>query len=117
MQLMEITYSLGTIAEIIFFAYVLKVVKLSKSQNLMAYVQASYLVSHTFAGLLADYLLKYTSAQISDLLWISAIGLILATIISILFRQIDDEEQEKLANYKEILVSVYKENNFLLLSL
>jgi hypothetical protein len=83
---MEIFYSFGTIAEIVFFAYVLKVVSIKRSQALTAYVYASYYVSHTFAGLSADWLLNQNLTCITGLLWQSAIALIIASLISFTFR-------------------------------
>jgi len=91
MQLMQVTYSMGIVSEVVFQAYCLKVVSLKETQRLTAVVQASYLVSHTAAGFVGDALLRWTSFGLTGLMWISAVSVFLAAVVAMCLRSVDSD--------------------------
>jgi len=118
MQLMQVCYSTGGIAEIVFFAYVLKVAPtLEMSQNLTAYVQTSYLVAHTAAGLLGDALLNNTSMTTKGLMYISASSVCIAFISACTFRPVDPDRPINLRRPFAFMVKVYSTKKFWIVTL
>lgn len=72
MQLMQVTYSFGTVAEDIFFAYIYYVVPTVLYTDVTAYVKSSALIASMLAGILGDILVTQFSVGINVLMIISA---------------------------------------------
>mmetsp|Transcript_79573 Transcript_79573/g.233965 ORF Transcript_79573/g.233965 Transcript_79573/m.233965 type:complete len:459 (-) Transcript_79573:101-1477(-) len=107
MQLMQVTFSLGIITEIVFYAYCLKVVPPQQSQRLAAITQASYLLAHTAAGVLGDCLLRWTDIGLTGLMWISACSVMTAALIACSLRGVDPEVSLDVVRPACVLRAVY----------
>lgn len=116
MQLMQVVYSLGIAGEFAFYAYCLKVVP-GQSQRLTAITQATYLVSHTIAGLLGDWLLKYTDIGLMGLMQISACSVFTASLIACTFRTVEPDVEVAIPHARNLLVAIYRSRHFWLSSL
>eukprot|EP00501_MAST-03F_sp_TOSAG23-6_P001791 GSMAST32.ASY1.ANO1.1869.1 assembled CDS len=86
MQLMQVTYAVGSVGEVIFFAYIYHCVcNESDYQTLTSRVQASYLLAHFLSGLFSDFALHVLGASIRILFWISFTSVSIAGIISLCY--------------------------------
>lgn len=116
MQLMQIVYSVGIIGEIAFYAYCLKVVP-GQSQRLTAFTQASYLISHTCAGILGDWLLDHTTIGLVGLMWISAASVFTALLIACTLRSVEPDLVARALQPADHLGAIYSSRCFWLSSL
>mmetsp|Transcript_105169 Transcript_105169/g.201917 ORF Transcript_105169/g.201917 Transcript_105169/m.201917 type:complete len:459 (+) Transcript_105169:139-1515(+) len=101
MQLMQVTFSFGTITEVVFYAYILKVVPAEESQSLTAVAQAAFLAAHVVSGFLGDVLLS--GVGLSGLMWISALFVCMAACIACTFRHVDHSEAMQPCNCRPLL--------------
>eukprot|EP00913_Durusdinium_trenchii_P033934 g31764.t1 len=88
MQLMQVAFAVGLVGELAFWAYCLKAVP-SHAQQLTAVAQAAYLVAHTFAGLLGDWLLQLTDIGLTGLMWISFASVGLSCLVALSLPPVD----------------------------
>lgn len=113
MQVMQVVFALGTAAEVVFYAYVLKIVPLQHCQRLTAVTQGCYLIAHTSAGLLGDFLLANTGIGLVGLMWISACSVFVAAFIACTFRSPDAQAMRpRISSPGTVLRLVYTEENF-----
>eukprot|EP00929_Paragymnodinium_shiwhaense_P095930 TRINITY_DN5725_c0_g2_i1.p1 TRINITY_DN5725_c0_g2~~TRINITY_DN5725_c0_g2_i1.p1 ORF type:complete len:496 (-),score=88.74 TRINITY_DN5725_c0_g2_i1:55-1542(-) len=107
MQIMQATYSMGVVAEVVFYAYVLKLAPPSpyqqqESQKLASLAQAASLISHTSAGLMGDWLLPRVGLR--GLMWISAIAVTSASCVALFFRTVKaDDHPVRIPNAGAVL--------------
>eukprot|EP00435_Cladocopium_sp_Y103_P027059 s1349_g6.t1 len=113
MQLMQVAFSVGLVGEFAFYAYCLKVIP-GESQRLTALVQSSYLVSHTLAGLLGDWLLHHTDLGLVGLLWIAAVSVFLSCPVACSLKEVD--ELDRPAVSPKVLWGVYSSPRYFWLS-
>lgn len=73
MQLMQVTYSIGTAAEDIFYAYIFYSVTTDMFQTTMSMTRTSALVSCLVASILGDLLVTQASVPLTDLQVISCV--------------------------------------------
>jgi len=73
MQVMQIVYAMGSAAEDIFYGYIYHCVPKKYYQSTTSYVKIGALISHVFAGILADILVSYWSISLYVLFYISAV--------------------------------------------
>lgn len=113
MQFMQVVYAFGSAAEVVFYAYVLKIVPLRHCQRLTAITQGCYLIAHTSAGLLGDFLLAKTGIGLVGLMWISACSVFVAAFIACTFRSPDAHAtRPRISSPGTVLRLVYTEGNF-----
>lgn len=82
MQIMQLTYSMGSAAEDVFKAYVYYAVPEQKYQEATSYIAASALLSSVFAGLIADFLVLSGGVSLEVLMIISACFVTAGTAVS-----------------------------------
>ena len=87
------------------------------SQSLTAYVNASYLVAHTFAGILGDFLLNKKICTTEGLMYISATSVGIAFCIALFFKPVDSNEPINLKNPFRLIKSVYGTKKFWVVTL
>ncbi|CAL1134853.1 unnamed protein product [Cladocopium goreaui] len=113
MQLMQVAFSVGLVGEFAFYAYCLKVIP-GESQRLTALVQSSYLVSHTLAGLLGDWLLHHTDLGLVGLLWIAAVSVFLSCPLACSLKEVDKLDRPAVS--PKVLWGIYSSPRYFWLS-
>eukprot|EP00941_MAST-03F_sp_MAST-3F-sp1_P003569 g3569.t1 len=118
MQLMQVTYAVGSVGEVVFFAYIFHSVRSEgEYQKVQSLVQFSYLVAHVAGGIFGDLLLHAFSWSIRSLFWVSFLMVSLACIIAVTcFKRVDHSgavvdrgaEMESLQGISVLLHSLYE---------
>lgn len=116
MQLMQAVYSVGIVGEVAFYAYCLKVIP-GQSQRLTALTQTAYLISHTFAGILGDWLLDNTAIGLVGLMWTSACSVFIASLIACTFRSVEPDSAINIPEPMAMVRVVYAKRRFWVSSL
>ena len=116
MQLMQMTFAVGLIGELAFYAYCLKVLP-GESQRLTAVCQASYLVAHTLAGFCGDWLLHATDIGLVGLFWISGVSVLIASAIALTLHDAEPDTDDELPEARALLLAAYGSRNFWLSAL
>jgi hypothetical protein len=83
MQLMQITYALGSVGEIVFYAYVFHCVKRSEYQMATSAAQACHLFAHVLGGLCGDFCLNALGAPVALLFWLSLASVVSGLAVSL----------------------------------
>lgn len=81
MQLMQVTYSVGSAAEDIFKAYVYTMVSQDRYQEATSYIATSALLSSIFAGIIGDFLVAVNDVSLRVLMIISACSVCVGAIV------------------------------------
>ena len=81
MQVMQVTYSLGSAAEDIFKAYVYTMVTQDRYQEATSYIATSALLSSIFAGIIGDFLVAINDVSLRILMIISASSVCVGAIV------------------------------------
>ena len=87
MQIMQITYSLGTVGEDILRAYIYHVISDENYQIATSYLTSSALLSSLFAGIVGDYLVINCHFSLNILMIISAVFVCAGGLVGIFILQ------------------------------
>eukprot|EP01035_Chromulina_nebulosa_P017180 gene17180-22696_t len=86
MQIMQVTYSMGTAAEDVFSAYIYYAVPQSLYTDVTAYVKSSALLASLLSGVLGDLLVTQTNTSLTTLMVISAAFVCTGAFIAFLLK-------------------------------
>lgn len=106
MQIMQLTYSLGSAAEDVFKAYVYYAVPEHKYQEATSYIAASALLSSVFAGLTADFLVVSSGVSLEVLMIISACFVTAGTVVSFTVIQPPEVEMSPASRSSALVMSI-----------
>lgn len=106
MQIMQLTYSLGSAAEDVFKAYVYYAVPERKYQEATSYIAASALLSSVFAGLMADFLVISGGVSLEVLMIISACFVTAGTVVSFIVIQPPNVEMGPASRSSALVISI-----------
>ena len=95
MQLMQITFSMGTAAEDVFKAYIYYAIAEDQYQKTTSYIACSALLSSVCAGLLGDLLVVRGKISLNILMIISAFFVCAGAVVGVIFIQHADSPTKK----------------------
>jgi Reduced folate carrier len=106
MQIMQLTYSIGSAAEDVFKAYVYYAVPEHKYQEATSCIAASALLSSVFAGLIADFLVLSGGVSLEVLMIISACFVTAGTVVSFIVIQPPDVDKISASRSSVLLMNI-----------
>eukprot|EP00122_Pirum_gemmata_P002151 Pgem_evm1s1949 len=82
LQLMQVTFGFAEACNVIFIVYGYKLVAQSHFQSVSSYARAAEFGGHVLSGLLGQFLVTYCHVAPMNLLYISFVSILIATLIS-----------------------------------
>eukprot|EP01029_Cantina_marsupialis_P009861 TRINITY_DN2274_c0_g1_i1.p1 TRINITY_DN2274_c0_g1~~TRINITY_DN2274_c0_g1_i1.p1 ORF type:complete len:379 (-),score=88.64 TRINITY_DN2274_c0_g1_i1:719-1855(-) len=103
MQVVEVAYAFGSVAEVIFYAYIYHLVTPQRYQLITSFTQFAYMAAHVSGGLFGDMMLHWMDCNITTLFWISLISVLISVILCLAtFPMAPVNFGEKFINFKEL---------------